>query len=202
MFSFYLRGILKPCARLVKTRIKTPWRASGAQERPIFRVTKITSNNKKPCFPRTTAKNRLKRHIVNSIMELHPLEVAQKAWTGEIKEQDAREYLLSKSPREILEFQNHFPPNQHATSRWFEIAKVILDIRLAENAAKTADKLIQHTEKLTQQTDIHIQHTEKLTRQTDRLVNETAKLTWLTIALGVFAVVQIVIMVFDYIKHK
>jgi hypothetical protein len=86
--------------------------------------------------------------------------------------------------------------------RWIDQAKVSLNIRISEQAAESANKLIQHTEKLTEQTDVHIQHSEKLTQQTDRLVKETIKLTWLTIALGVFAIVQIVIMLYDYVKHK
>ena len=99
---------------------------------------------------------------------------------------------------------------------WIERARAALDIRLAEDAAKTADKLsqqtdrlIQHTEKLTTQTDIHIQHSEKLTLQTDKLINEsgslavlTKQLRFWTIMLGVFALVQIIIMVFDYLKHE
>jgi hypothetical protein len=86
--------------------------------------------------------------------------------------------------------------------RWIQQAETSLSIRIAEQAAESTNKLIQHTEKLTKQTDIHIQHSEKLTRQTDKLVNETVKLTWLTISLGIFAIVQIIIMVFDYLKHK
>ena len=54
-----------------------------------------------------------------------------------------------------------------------------------------------------------IQHTEKLPQQTDKSINESASLTALTkqlrfwtIMLGAFAFVQIVIMVFDYLKHN
>ena len=63
---------------------------------------------------------------------------------------------------------------------------------------ESADRLLQQTEKL-------VQHSEKLTQQTDRLVQYTVELTrftkgvfWLTVVLGVFALIQIVIMVFEY----
>ena len=90
-----------------------------------------------------------------------------------------------------------------------ERAKIALNIRLAEDTANAVSKLIQHTEKITVQTDKHIQHSEKLSQQTDKLIKESVTLTALTkqlkfwtIMLGVFAVVQIVIMVFDYFEHK
>jgi hypothetical protein len=126
---------------------------------------------------------------------LTPIEVARKAWTGEIKEQDAREYLLSKSPRDILEFQNHFPSNQHASSRWFEFTKVILDIRIAEIAAESSNKIVKHTDSLSQQTDILITESRGLSRLTSVLI-------WLTVSLGLFAVFQIILMVYDIWKHK
>jgi hypothetical protein len=69
-----------------------------------------------------------------------------------------------------------------------ERAQIALNIRLAEDAAKTVDKLIQHTEKLTTQTDIHIQHSEKLTQQTDVLVAESRKLGRLNWALIILTV--------------
>lgn len=54
-----------------------------------------------------------------------------------------------------------------------------------------------------------VQHADKLTQQTDKLIAEsvglwklTEKLYWLTVALGAFACVQIVIMLFDYFKTK
>lgn len=90
-----------------------------------------------------------------------------------------------------------------------ERATIALNIRLAEDAAESANKLIQHTEKLTVQTDRQIEHSKTLTRQTDKLIAEsvslgklTSKLYWLTWALGAFAVIQIILMVFDIWKHK
>jgi len=130
---------------------------------------------------------------LNSINELAPLRVAQDAWEGKIKEEDARQYLLGKSPREILEFQNHFPPNQHATSRWFQTAKVILDIRLAEIATESANKIVHHTDILTKQTEINIQYSAKLTLQTDTLLSESKKLGRLTWALILLTVVLAVL---------
>jgi len=138
---------------------------------------------------------------------LKPKEVAFKAWQDSLPADAVFSYLADATPRELIEFINYFSPHQN--SQWFHKAKVFLDVRLAEDAAKTADKLIQHTEQLTRQTDTHIQHAEKLTHQTEKLLNESVSLTALTkqlrfwtIMLGVFAVVQIFIMVFDYIRHK
>ncbi len=72
---------------------------------------------------------------------------------------------------------------------WFtRRAEVALEIRLAEDAAKAADKLIQHTEELTDLTATHIQHAQKLTEQTDILVTESRslrKLNWALIILTV-----------------
>ena len=136
-----------------------------------------------------------------------PTERAMEALYDRVTDKVTFEYLASASPRELMEFINCFHPNQN--SHWFHKAKVILDVRLAEDAAKAADKLIQHTEQLTKQTDTHIQHTETLTRQTDKLVTESVNLSklthiliWLTVALGLFAAIQIVLMVFDIWKHK
>jgi hypothetical protein len=99
----------------------------------------------------------------------------------------------------------------HETNKvpYLEMAKLAIPIRLSEDATEIANKLFQSTEQLTQLNLTHIQHTEKLTQQTDILVKESkglSKLTkvliWLTVALGVFAVVQIVLMVCDIWKHK
>ena len=109
-----------------------------------------------------------------------------------------RETLLLSLKSENI-YNNHY-------IKHLEIA---LNVRLGEAAAITAEKmaeqtnkLIQHTEQLTNQTATHIQHSEKLTQQTDRLIEESVSLTALTIQLkfwtiiiGIFAAVQIVIMI-------
>ena len=65
--------------------------------------------------------------------------------------------------------------------------------------------IAEYSEKLTMQTDVLVNESKNLSKQTDRLVDETLKLTrftrrlyWFTIALGFFAIVQIIIMLFQY----
>lgn len=55
----------------------------------------------------------------------------------------------------------------------------------------------------------HAKQSEKLTQQTDQLIIESVNLSrltrvliWLTVVLGLFAVIQIVLMVYDIWKHK
>jgi acetylornithine deacetylase/succinyl-diaminopimelate desuccinylase-like protein len=122
---------------------------------------------------------------------------------------DADNFILNATPQQLQELIHYISPSSSVNNALCERVRVALDIRLAEEAAKTAEKLIQHTEKLTTQTDIHIQHSEKLTQQTEKLIAESVKLSnltkvliWLTVALGAFAVIQIILMVFDIWKHK
>jgi hypothetical protein len=89
-------------------------------------------------------------------------------------------------------------------ARWVDQARVSLNIRIAEQAAESASKLIQYTEQLTKQAETNIQHSKKLTEQTEKLLGESINLSrltrvliWLTVALGLFAIIQIVLMVFD-----
>jgi hypothetical protein len=102
-------------------------------------------------------------------------------------------WLREASATELLEFIACLGNVDY--NKWHERARAELEARLADDAAKLADKMIQHTDKLTQQTD-------KLVTESVNLSKLTRILIWLTMALGLFAVVQIVIMVFDCLKHK
>ena len=157
---------------------------------------------------------------------------------------NADKFIQEATTRELQEFIHYINVSGPANAALFERAKISIQMRLTEDAVKTAgklsqqtdkiiqhteqltkqtdihihlseqlskqtDKLIQHTEQLTRQTDVHIQYSVKLTQQTEKLIAESVSLTALTrqlrfwsIMLGVFAVVQIVIMVFDYLKAK
>ena len=102
-------------------------------------------------------------------------------------------FIIEASARELQEFIHI-----HAAMRynhWLDRATVGVNIRLAEDASKFADKLVQHTEKLTRQTDRLVEESANLSRLTKVLI-------WLTVAIGAFAIVQIVIMVFEYFKDK
>jgi len=109
-----------------------------------------------------------------------PDVIASGGASNEIKEQ----FLKEASARDLQKYlsclSEFLPQYRHA--------KIALDIRLAEDAAKTAEKMASHTDRLV---------TESIS-----LTALTKQLKFWTIILGVFAVVQIVIMVFDYIKHK
>ena len=97
-------------------------------------------------------------------------------------EKRIQNFIASESARNIQQFIHLlYAPGE---VRYLNPARAVLSIRLAEDAAKTADKLAN---------------------QTDRLVDETVKLTrftkgllWLTVAITFFALVQIVIAVLEY----
>jgi len=101
-------------------------------------------------------------------------------------------FLLNAPTIELQGFIHEISTNDY--SDWFKRAKVALEIRLAEEAAKTAGILIQHTELLTQQTD-------KLLNESASLTKLTKQLTFWTIIIGIFAAVQIVIMIIELFKH-
>ena len=90
-----------------------------------------------------------------------------------------------------------------------EQALTALNIRLQVETALATDKHLKQIEQLNALTSTHIEHTKTLTKQTDKLVTESSNLSrltkvliWLTVALGLFAVIQIVLMVYDIWKHK
>jgi hypothetical protein len=92
---------------------------------------------------------------------------------------DVDKWLSIALARQLLVFICNMATNQ----LWLVRAQAALQMRVAEDAAKTSDRLsqqtdrlIQHTEPLTKQTDTHIKHSEKLTQQTDVLITESRRL--------------------------
>lgn len=94
-----------------------------------------------------------------SALSITPIEAARLANSGGDANsvQRINEVLAFGTGRDIQEFIHNIDTRDH--SHWYKRASAALEIRLAEDAAETANKLVQHTEKLTQ--------------QTDRLVNDT-----------------------------
>jgi hypothetical protein len=119
------------------------------------------------------------RRMVDS--KLTPTEHASNAHFGRVIEKNTFDYLANASPRELMEFINFFPPHQN--SHWFHKAKVVLDVRLAEDAAATA-------EKMTQQNAILVNESRALTKYTKGLYV-------FTVLLFVVAILQVIIMVRD-----
>ncbi len=120
-----------------------------------------------------------------------PEEIANKLNNGSGGHDAARKLFISGTAREL----QRFIACVHVNSHWYNDAQASLQIRLSEDAAASASKIIQHTEKLTQQTD-------KLVTESVNLSSLTKVLIWLTIALGLFAVIQIVLMFWDIFKVK
>jgi hypothetical protein len=120
-------------------------------------------------------------------MKLTPIEAARLTINGDDSRWDEiNEVIVFGTAREIQEFIYNIDTRDH--SHWYKRVTVALNIRLAEDAAKTA---------------------EKMAHQNERLVDESVSLTTLTkqlrfwtIALVATAIIQIAIMVVDYLKHK
>lgn len=124
-----------------------------------------------------------------------PQEAAKIANTFGERFDKIEEFILTASTRQLQGFIHLIPA--HDNIRAFQLARISLNIRLAEDAANTAQKLSQQTEQL-------VHHSENLTHQTDRLVRETVKLTgftkwvfWFTVAIAIFAAIQIALMFFE-----
>jgi hypothetical protein len=108
-----------------------------------------------------------------------PEVIANGGASSEIQEA----FLKEASARELQRYLRC----KFAVDTNFHQAKIALDIRLAEDAAETAAKMSQHT--------------AQLVKESISLTALTRQLKFWTIMLGVFAVVQIAIMVFEYLKH-
>jgi hypothetical protein len=95
-------------------------------------------------------------------------------------------WLKIKSARELEQFYNYA---NLIAGQWAERAKIALEIRLAEDAVSTATKMAE-------QNSILVKESRALTKYTKGLY-------WLTAALVVSAIIQIVIMARDsYVKWK
>jgi hypothetical protein len=97
------------------------------------------------------------------------------------QDREIQDYISVETPRNLQKFI-HFL-NRDGHTRYFNLARTTLEVRLAEDANKTAIKLSE---------------------QTDRLVCETVELRrftkglfWLTVALVIFTLVQIIIVFFE-----
>ncbi|HTX21060.1 MAG TPA: hypothetical protein VMD27_04235 [Candidatus Aquilonibacter sp.] len=127
--------------------------------------------------------------------------------SGSVLEKRMKEFI-QKSPakdlEELLLLSLHVGTSYNM--HWIEQVKISLRLRIAEEAAQSADTLIEHTKQLTKQTDKNILLTETLTHQNEILVNESQKLghvTWglfyLTIILALLTAALLFI---DWKKEK
>jgi hypothetical protein len=128
-------------------------------------------------------------------------------------------FLFTASARDIQLFVHNIQTNTTDAKGWRERAEVALNVRAAEDAKKSSEKLAaqtdalaEHVKNLVEIADAQKQlaneaskQAENLSNQTTRLVDETVKLTgfkrgvyWFTVVIGFFAFVQIVIMLFEY----
>jgi len=116
------------------------------------------------------------REFYNEICSIQDIK------SGSHLEERLKEFIqnsTAKNLEELLLLSLHVGTSYNM--HWVEQVKISLRLRIAEEAAKSADKLIEHTEQLTKQTDKNILLTETLTRQNEILVEESQKLgriTW------------------------
>jgi hypothetical protein len=104
--------------------------------------------------------------------------------TPEGKE-EVRAWLRTAPPREIQDYIHYIPISAH--NERFQLARVALEIRIAEDAAQAATKLEQQVDRL-------VQHS-------DTLVRFTRGLYWLTAALVFCAVLEVVEVFFKLMAH-
>jgi hypothetical protein len=112
---------------------------------------------------------------------------------GPVTADEIQTFLNGASTREIEYFMSRIRMGDN--SPWFHRANIALSIRLSEDQIESASKIIRHTETLTQQTD-------KLLIESSNLSYLTKWLIGLTIALGIFALIQIGLMIVDIFKIK
>jgi hypothetical protein len=105
---------------------------------------------------------------------------------GETTEDVRKSFFKNAPARELEDYLSLVSPTANP---WLaQQARVALEIRLAEEAAKTAEKMAQHSEKLTQLTETMIAESKGLGEQTKVMVEESKKLGRLTWALIVLTV--------------
>lgn len=127
--------------------------------------------------------------------------------SGSHLEERLKEFIqnsTAKNLEELLLLALHVGTSYNM--HWVEQVKISLRLRIAEEAAKSADKLIEHTEQLTKQTDKNILLTEVLTNQNEILVKESQKLgriTWGLLYLTVIlALLTAALLFIDWEKEK
>jgi hypothetical protein len=103
------------------------------------------------------------------------------------REKQIQEFLFSASPQALQDFIHRIPIYTTTGKIFFDYARTALDIRLAENAKDTADKLL---EVVAEQKQI----AEESGKQTRTLIRLTWGLVIVSAALLAFAAVQTAIM--------
>jgi hypothetical protein len=127
----------------------------------------------------------------NEMAGLHPTNEKLRMWLAD-----------TKTPvREIQEYLHRiaYKPDPQQKDRPFELGKVALDVQLADQAAASANKLSEQTEKLIKGiADLVIiaeaqkQLAVKLEKQTNKLIKLTWGLIWLSVALVILSVVLLI----------
>jgi Rad3-related DNA helicase len=109
--------------------------------------------------------------------------------------EEVRVWLRTAPAREIQDYIHYIPISAH--NERFQLARVALEIRIAEDAAQAATKLEQQVDRFVQQMDKLLGIAEaqkllaaKLERQTNRLIYLTYVLVFLTVALLAAAYAQ------------
>jgi hypothetical protein len=98
--------------------------------------------------------------------------------------QAGKEFLLTASPRQIQRFIHNIAPREY--NHFFNLAKVALDIQLAEEHARIAKEQSESAAKLEQHTITLVNLTNGLKRLNWVLIVLTAGLLIVTIGLAVF----------------
>jgi hypothetical protein len=105
------------------------------------------------------------------------------------KPEKANEFLLTASSREIQEFIHNIAAAEY--NQAFQRARVALDIRLAEDAARQADSFKQLMDKLIGIADAQRLLAEKLERQTNEVIWLTRALKKLTVVVTILTLVLV-----------
>jgi hypothetical protein len=116
-------------------------------------------------------------------------------------------YLVQAPAKELHDFIHNIIINPH--SSYLTWARTALDIKLAEEAANTAQKLLETADTQKQLLVEAGKQAENLSIQTNKLVEETVTLTRLTrglhkftVVLVIVAIIQVIIMLFDLFTKK
>jgi hypothetical protein len=114
-----------------------------------------------------------------------PIEAARHTQFG-TDPNPADEFLLNASSREIQEFIRHLHYSNFTV--WSQRARVALDIRLAEDAAESAEKLTAQTDRLVEHTEALVLIAKEQKELAAKLERQTNKLIFLSLVLVVFSV--------------
>lgn len=103
------------------------------------------------------------------------------------REKQIQEFLFSASPQDLQDFIHRIPMYSTTGKIFFDYARTALDIRLAENAKDTADKLLVVVA-------AQKQIAEESGKQTSTLIRLTWALVIVSAGLLVFGIAQTAIM--------